>query len=235
MERIFTVHVDDVLQMVRVALEAGNQTQAITILQALRSADQADIFSELADQEQVKLLPNLAPGDAADILEELHEEETAELAGSLSDEDLARIVNAMEPDEAADLLGDLPEERVERILEGLEDPAEVRPLLLHADESAGGLMTREVLVLRPKMRVQEAIEAIRHMAPSDAAEALNTLYVVGSAGQLMGSVSVYRLLRANADSRIEEVMDRDTSACGPTRTGRWRRRLCSVTTFCRCR
>ncbi len=207
MERVFKLGVEDVLKLVRAALEHGDQAQAVAILEALRPADQAEVFSELRDEDQASLLPNLSVEDSADILEELEDQEAADLAESLSDADLARIIDEMEPDEAADLLGDLPDERAEAILSTLEDSDEVRPLLLHADESAGGLMTTDFLVLRRRMRVAEALEAVRQMAPSEGAETLYNLYVVDAAGILRGVVNLYRLLRATPTATIESVME----------------------------
>ena len=209
MERVFHLNLDDVLRLVRAALESGDQTQAVALIQALRPADQADVFSELADREQASLLPNLATEDSADILEELEDEEAVELAEALSDADLARIVNEMEPDEAADLLGDLPDARAEAILNSMEDSEEVRPLLMHADESAGGLMTTDFLVLRPRMRVSEALMAIRQLAPKDSAETLYNLYVVDASGILRGVVSLYQLLQADPATRVGDVMEAD--------------------------
>ena len=215
MERVFQLNVDDVLKLVRAALESGDLAQAAAIVEALHPADQADVFSELADQEQAALLPTLATGDSADILEELGDEAVAELAGSLSNAELARIVDEMAPDEAADLLGDLPEGRAQAILDSLEDPEEVRPLLMHPDDSAGGLMTTNFLVLRPKMRVSEALDAVRQMAPSDAAETLYNLYVVDAGSILRGVVNLYQLLHADPSSRVEEVMDPDVFSVHP--------------------
>lgn len=209
MSRTFHLDVDDVLKLVRASLEAGNQAHAIAVLQALRPADQAEVFSELREAEQADLLPALAPSDSAAILEELQDEEAAELAESLSDADLVRIVEEMAPDEAADLLGDLPDERAETILSNIEDPDEVRPLLMHADESAGGLMTTDFLVLRTRMRVREALDAVRRMAPSESAETLYNLYVVDDSNALRGVVNLYRLLQADPATRVSEVMDRD--------------------------
>lgn len=207
MERVFKLGVEDVLKLVRAALEHGDQAQAVAILAALRPADQAEVFSELRDKDQASLLPNLSVEDSADIMEELEDEAAADLAESLSDADLARIIDEMEPDEAADLLGDLPNDRAEAILNTLEDSDEVRPLLLHADESAGGLMTTDFLVLRRRMRVAEALEAVRQMAPGEGAETLYNLYVVDAAGILRGVINIYRLLRAEPTATIESVMD----------------------------
>ncbi len=207
MERVFKLGVEDVLKLVRAALEHADLAQAVAILAALRPADQAEVFSELRDEDQASLLPNLSVEDSADILEELEDEVAADLAGSLSNADLARIIDEMEPDEAADLVGDLPNDRAEAILNTLEDSEEVRPLLLHADESAGGLMTTDFLVLRRRIRVAGALEAIRQMAPGEGAETLYNLYVVDAAGILRGVVNLYRLLRAEPTVTLEAVID----------------------------
>ncbi len=209
MERVFQLKLDDALMLVRGALESGDQAQAIAIIQALRPADQADVFSELADAEQTRLLPNLAPEDSANILEELEDEEAAEIAETLSDADLTRIVDEMEPDEAADLLGDLPDERAQVILGNMEASEEIRPLLMHADESAGGLMTTEFLVLRPSMKVSEALQAVRMMAPDHNAKIVYNLYVLDNADILRGVVNLYQMLRADPQALIQNIMETD--------------------------
>ena len=82
----------------------------------------------------------------------------------------------MEPDEAADLLGDIDPEQAQNVLAGLVDPDEIHPLLLHADETAGGLMTSEFLALRRRMTAGEALQAIHDWEPE--VENIYTLFVV---------------------------------------------------------
>jgi magnesium transporter len=160
---------DDVLARLRVALEHNDLGSASAIIKSLRPADQADVFSELDDEVQVGLLPRLNPADSADILEKLHDQDAAELAGALSTDAVIRIVDQMEPDEAADLLGDLHPARAQVVLAGLEDSEEVSPLLLHPDDSAGGLMTSDFLALRRRMTAGEAIQAVRDWQPESEA------------------------------------------------------------------
>ena len=123
---------EGILDQLRSALERDDLSGAAAIIAALRPPDQAEVFAELQDREQRVLLPELHPDDSADILEELDDEQAAELVAVLSTETVIRIVDEMEPDEAADLLGDMPRDRAIAVLAGLEDPDEVRPLLLHA-------------------------------------------------------------------------------------------------------
>ena len=114
------ITLEDALSQMRTALETNDLTTASSIIEALRPADQADIFSDLDDEQQTTLLPKINPADAADIIEELYDEEAAELAVQLPLATLVRIVNEMEPDEAADLLDDLAADQAEAILARLD-------------------------------------------------------------------------------------------------------------------
>lgn len=196
---------DAVLARVRAALEHDDLTSAVEIIESLRPADQADLFAELDDKDRVALLPELNPADSADILEEMDEEEAAELVSSLPTEAVIRIVDEMEPDEAADLLGDIDPDQAQVVLAGMEDADEVRPLLLHPDDSAGGLMTSEFLALRPRMTAAEAIQAIRDWKPE--AETIYYLFVVDAQRRLCGVVSLRHLIVADPATLISQIMD----------------------------
>jgi magnesium transporter len=126
---------------------------------------------------------------------------------SISPESAIRIINAMEPDEAADLLGDIHPDQAQILLEALENPEEIRPLLLHPDESAGGLMTSEYLALRRRMTAADAITAIHEWQPET--DHLYYLFVVDRDARLCGMVSLRQLIVAEPSTRLEEIMDPD--------------------------
>lgn len=196
---------EGILDQLRSALERDDLSGAAAIIAALRPPDQAEVFAELQDREQRVLLPELHPDDSADILEELDDEQAAELVAVLSTETVIRIVDEMEPDEAADLLGDMPRDRAIAVLAGLEDPDEVRPLLLHADDSAGGLMTSDFLALRVRMTAGEALQAIREWQPDSGS--VYYLFVVDRLGRLLGVVNLWQLVVANPRTPLSEIMD----------------------------
>jgi magnesium transporter len=196
---------DVVLLKLRHALERDDLASAADIIEALRPPDQADLFTELDDKDQVALLPELEVADLADILEELDEEEAAELVAALPTETIIRIVDEMEPDEAADLLGDIRPEQAQAVLAGLEDAEEVRPLLIHPDDSAGGLMTSDFLALRRRMTAGEAIKAIRALKPE--AETIYYLFVVDARGRLVGVVNLRQLIVADPSTPIGDIME----------------------------
>jgi magnesium transporter len=197
---------EQTLSDIRAYLEGNDLKGAIHLLEQLRPWDQADIFGDLPPETQSSLLPRLSIEDSADILEALSDEEAADLVERLPAEDLARIVDEMEPDEAADLLGDLPPGRVADVLQEMEDADEVRPLLLHPDETAGGLMTSEFLVLRAKMTAADAIAALREWAP--ATDSAYYLFVVDRERRLVGVVSLRDLIVADPQRCVAEIMDR---------------------------
>jgi magnesium transporter len=210
MERPILEHT---LEQLRKALERDDLASAANIIEAMRPADQADLFAELEEAQQHALLPKIAPEDSADILEELDDEAVAELVDALSNEAVVRIMDEMEPDEVADLLGDIHPERAAALLSGLEDPEEVRPLMIHPDESAGGLMTTEFLVLRRRMTAAEAIEAFRQWNPD--AETIYYLYVADQFGRLSGVVNLRQLILADPNTLIMDLMETKLISVGP--------------------
>lgn len=198
--------VDELYLRIDALLKSGEPRKAQTILQALLPTDQAEIFSDLLEAEQRLVLQGLPIEGIADILEKLEDEEAAEVAQWLPSEQLADILDEMEPDEAADLLGDLHPDRAEELLVLMENPEEIRPLLLHPDETAGGLMTSEYLALRRQMWARAALEAIREWAPE---HEYHYFFVIDAAGTLVGTVSLLQLIKADPKAEVQTLMDRN--------------------------
>lgn len=198
---------DRILEQVHQALENQDLDTALTYIRGLRSQDQADLLEELDDKEQTAILKELSPETSADILEEMEDEEAAEVADALPLNKLARIIDEMEPDEAADLLGDVSPEKARLLLARLEDAAEIRPLLIHPDDSAGGLMTSEFLVLLEDMTCAEALQSIRQWDPEQ--DDISYFFVVDEARHLRGVVSLLKLVSCAPTTPVRQIMDPD--------------------------
>jgi magnesium transporter len=198
---------ETVFTKIQVALAHNDISYAIQILESLRGPDQAEVFNELDDLHKIALLPQLPPSTSADILEDLEDEEAAELMSFMPSDNAIRILDEMEPDEAADLLGDIGKDQAEEILAGMEHPEEVRPLLLHPDDSAGGLMTSEFLALRRRMTAREALDAIRRWQPES--ENIHHLFVIDGQESLVGVVSLRQLIVASPGTLLANIMDPD--------------------------
>lgn len=188
------IALDEILQQLQAALEAGDIGAATALIQGLRPPDQADLMAELADSDQTALLPALPPAESADILEEMDDAAVTDLLAAMPVEAAARIIDQMEPDEAADVLGEMEPGQAQSFLDRLEDPDEIRPLLLHPTDSAGGLMTSAFLALRRRMTAAEAIQALREWQPDD--DDISFLFVADRVGKLVGLVSLRRIILA---------------------------------------
>ncbi len=201
------VVLEDVLAQMRTALQSDDLSTASSIIEALRPADQADIFSDLDDAHQAKLLPQINPADAADIIEELYDEDAAEIAVQLPLTTLIRIVNEMEPDEAADLLDDLHPLQAEAVLAGLRSAHRVQSLIHYPDDTAGGLMTSAFIALQRRMTAAQAIAAIRAWHPEE--ETIYYLFVTDRLKRLVGVVNLRQLIVADPNTPISEFMSTD--------------------------
>jgi magnesium transporter len=199
--------IEKAIEALRGALDRNALDEAITLIESLRAPDQAEVFNELELEDQAALLPRLDPDDSADILEEMEDEDAAEVAEQLDADTLSRIVNEMEVDEAADLLGDLTKEQADQVLARIDDADEVRPLMIHPDETAGGRMTSDLLALRQRMTVQDALAALRAWGPDE--DITYYLFVVDRDNVLRGVVSLRKLITADPNATLESIMDTD--------------------------
>ncbi len=199
--------IDATLEAIRTALEANRVEEAIAALTHLHPVDRAEAFADLDDQDQAVILPQLDINDTADLLEELDDEEAADVAETLSTPFLADILDAMEPDKAADVLGDLPPRLAADALAEMEESANVIPLLVFPDETAGGLMTTHLLTLAPEITTAEAIEYLRQTTLGS--DTPYYLYVVEKNFKLLGIVGLRDLVIADPKRRIREIMDPD--------------------------
>jgi magnesium transporter len=199
------VNLDELLEKVRTALTEGHWDIAISLLEPLRRSDQAEIFSDLPPEQQQEILPLMTPENTADIFEELEDEEVFDIANRMDTENLVEIVDQMEPDEAADLLGDITPEQAEQVLSQIDESEDIRALLEHADESAGGVMTALDIHIHQEMTVDEAIWHLRQAAPDS--ENIYYLFVQDEEQRLVGVVSLRDLVVANPGEKLKSIMD----------------------------
>lgn len=198
-------NLEEILAQVRQSLEMQNVSAAVAIIEQFYPPDQAELISELPDLAQQRLLPQMKPDDVADLLAEMDETEAAELVAALPPSAASRIVDEMEPDEAVDVLGSMEPEQAQAVLAGMEDAEEIRPLLLHPDDTSGGLMTSEFLALRRRMTRDDALAALHDWQPDN--DDLNYVFVVDGNGRLCGAVSLRQLIIADPDTPLNNIMD----------------------------
>lgn len=186
----------DVLDLIRE--EAWGEVAKV--FKRIHPVDIAEIMDR-ASREDMNQLFSLVIDDAKpDVLAELEAVAGSEVLDSLSDLEISDIVEEMAPDDAADVLGDLSEERSEHVL-GLmekEESDEVRKLLEYGEETAGGIMTPDVVAMQGDQTVEEALQAIAYL---DTRERFFYAHIVDVAGVLLGEVDVWELLRERERNR----------------------------------
>ena len=154
-------------------------------LEEMHPADLADIVEELGPAEREAIFETIDSEAAADALSEVEDPKMqANILESLEPEKAADIVEEMAPDEAADILSELEEETSEEILEEMDSApkTEVRELLEFREDTAGGMMNTEYVVLHDGATVADAMSAFR--GNEDLLETLNTLFLVDSEERL---------------------------------------------------
>jgi magnesium transporter len=193
-----------VLQALEDSIENGDYEVVLEIIRSLHPADQAKVFNELNQEKQDELLQKLEISEIADIFDELDDKQTLIAARNLPLPFLADIIDDMDPDEAADLLGDLPGQEVRKTISLLEEPEEILPLLRYPDETAGGRMTTDFLVLGPEDTAEGAIQYLRTTGWET--DIPYYLFVVNQEKELLGVMGLRELVCADPDQEINEIM-----------------------------
>jgi CBS domain-containing protein len=171
----------------------------------LHPADIAQIMSDLAPEERQEFFEKLDPETAAEALHELEPEVQADIIAEMDKEQAADIIEQMPPDEAADVIADLPTDKAQELLQLIEkeEAEDIHELLLHEDDTAGGLMTNEYLAYPPGITVGEALD--RFKAEAREIEHVYYIYVVEEE-KLLGVVGLRELLTEDPGRTLAEVM-----------------------------
>lgn len=201
----------DYIDDLKALIEMKDDAAALEKINTLHPADIAEIFSELEPDESQFLYNLLDSEKSADVLVELPEDEREQFIEEMPGEEIARkVIDNMESDDAADLLSELSEEKQEEVLQNLEDieqAGDIADLLSYDEDTAGGLMAKELLKVNENWDVAKCIREIRKQA-SDMIE-FYTVYAVDDDNVLSGMVSFKRLLISRPSSRIKNIMKTD--------------------------
>ena len=208
----------DTLKTMLANLDDAKKYQSLRdVMETLPAPDLAAVFEDLPT-EKLPVLFRLCPKDlAADVFAELTPATQQQLIDGLTDTELKAVVDELFVDDATDLVEEMPANVVKRIL-AQADPATrrmINELLKYPEDSAGGVMTTELMALRPDMTVAQAMDAIRENGFDK--ETINNCYVTDSSRRLVGVVSLRALVLAkNTEEPIEDLMDSNVVSVSTT-------------------
>jgi len=190
-------------------LDQRNDSAALDKLDQLHPADIAEIYENLSLEEATYLYLLLDPEKASDVLVELEEDERETFLKALPSEVIAsQFIDHMESDDAADVIGDLEEVKKQEVLlhiDDVEQAGDIVDLLSYDEDTAGGLMAKELIRVNENWGVATCIREMRKQAED--LDEIYYIYVVSDENVLLGILSLKALLLASASTRVKDIYD----------------------------
>lgn len=174
-------------------------------LAALHPADLAEIMEELSPAERQSIVDSLDEESAAEAIAELDKRLQTQVLEKLNPEKAADILEEMSPDEAADLIASLPPDTSKEVMDEMEhrEATEVEALMKYGENTAGGMMNTEMVVVGEDATRGEVVDFIRFNEISP--DQLDNVVLINRDAVLAGTVPIARLLLADSEQRLDEI------------------------------
>ena len=200
---------DEYIDRIRKIVEVHDDEAARRELSELHPADIAELYQELDLAEAEYLYELLEDDTAADVLMELDEEDRRKLLKDMPAEEIARqVLEHLDTDDAVDIIQELDEEDREEILSHIDDveqAGDIVDLLKYDDDTAGGLMGTEMIVVNENWSMPECIKQMRMQAED--MDEIYYVYVVDNDNKLRGVLPLKKLITHPSVSKIKHVME----------------------------
>ncbi len=205
---------DEILDQIRILIDEENESALGELMEGMHPADIADYLREIEENRSF-VIKVLGPEKASEVLSETGEDFRSKLLEDLDEKLIRAIFHEMADDDAADIVQELPDEATERVLKIMkrEDQEEVKVLLEYDEETAGGIMTSELVSVEEDFSISEAIDSIRKQARE--VEDFFMVFVTDRRKTLKGTVALRDLIIADQDGRISRIMDPNVVAVLP--------------------
>jgi magnesium transporter len=188
-------------------LISENKSQELhLLLEDIHFADIAEIMEELDDYGAGYIFNTLDSEKTAEILLELDEEVREKILRNLSPKEIAEELDELSTDDAADIIAELPQHKKEQVISELEDvehAKDIVDLLRYDEDSAGGLMGKELVKVNENWNVLTCVKEMR--AQAENVSRVHSIYVVDDEDRLKGRLSLKDLLTTSTKTHISEV------------------------------
>ncbi|MDE7386076.1 MAG: magnesium transporter [Muribaculaceae bacterium] len=201
------------LEHIKDIISSHREDEARELLADMHPADIAELYQELDLDEAEYLYKLLDDETAADVLMELDEDDRRKLLSGMEAEDIARQIDYLDTDEAVDLIQELDEEERDEILSHIDDveqAGDIIDLLKYDEDTAGGLMGTEMIVVNENWSMPECIKQMRMQA--EEMDEIYYVYVVDNDNRLRGILPLKKLITHPSVSKIKHVMEEDPVA-----------------------
>ncbi len=200
----------DFIEEVAQLIATKDSTQLVELLKDLHPADIAEVLDDLSFDEAVFVMRLLDSETTSDILEELEDDTRARVLEQLTPKEIAQEIDELETDAAADIIAELPDERKDRVIAHLDDKEHAKDivdLMRYDEDSAGGLMGKELVSVNENFTVKHCVREMRRQA-QEIGE-VYIVYVVDDEEVLKGRLSLKSLLTANANTAVKDIYKGD--------------------------
>ena len=201
---INSIYIDQIAKLI----EGNNFTELKLIITDLHPADISEIIEYLSIDNAHFLFKLIEEEKSAFVLVELEDDTREEILSDLTAKEIAHgVIDNLESDDAADVIGELSENKKEEVLALIEDTeraSDISDLLTYEDDTAGGLMAKELIKVNENWTTIQCLKEMRKQA--DEVKKVYTIYVVDDKDKLLGILSLRKLLLIERDTAIKDII-----------------------------
>ena len=197
---------NDLLENVILLINTKNDEAISSLFSEMHYADIAEVLDEIPFDDAVYIIKLLDSETTSAVLTETDEDTREKILQNLTAKEIAEEIEELDSDDAADMIAELPEERQEAVMSRIEDEEhvkEIEELLTYDEDSAGGLMAKELVLVNENWTVLKCVKEMRIQA--EEVTRVHSIYVVDDAGKLKGRLSLKDLLVASTRTPISEI------------------------------
>ncbi|NGZ89921.1 magnesium transporter [Psychroflexus maritimus] len=194
------------IEKIEFLIEEKNNQELQLHLEDLHHADIAEVLDELKLEEATYIIKLLESDKTSEVLMELDVAYREKILSNLNAQEIASEIQEMDTDDAADIVAELSEELKGQVIEQIEDEQfanDIVELLRYDEDSAGGLMAKELIKVNENWSVTGCMSEMR--AQAENVTRVHSIYVVDNKGRLKGRLSLKDLITAPSDAHIEDV------------------------------
>lgn len=194
------------IDQIATLIQQQDDKAILAILEDVHFADIAEILEDISFEEATYIIKLLDSDITSDILMELDEDVREKILKNLSAKEIAEELEELDTDDAVDMIAELSEQRQERVISEIEDEelkADIQELLAYDENSAGGLMAKELVSVNENWTVLKCVREMR--AQAENVTRVHSIYVVDDNGILKGRLSLKDLLVTSTKSPISEI------------------------------
>ncbi|WP_318343491.1 magnesium transporter [Flagellimonas baculiformis] len=197
---------DELLEEIQQLIAEQKNAELQSMMQEFHYADIAEIADELDVDEATYLIKLLDSEKTSDILAEMHEDIREAVLNNLTAKEIASELEELDTDDAADIINELPKEIIQEVISEIEDREHAKhivDLLRYDEDTAGGLMAKELVKVNENWNVLTCVKEMR--AQAENVTRVHSIYVVDDEGLLKGRLSLKDLLTTSTKTNIKDV------------------------------